>query len=65
MPLQYKHFFLEIVADYLELRLDYWRTGCRPPGDDDPDGTPDGTPCSDGDPDTHGETCQGYSCVAP
>jgi len=55
----------EIAVDYVELRVRYWRTGCEPPGELDPAGTPEGTPCSDGDPATQGETCQSFECVVP
>jgi len=50
--------------DYVELRVRYWRTGCEAPHAGNPEGTPDGTPCSDGDPETVGETCSGHVCVA-
>jgi len=53
----------EVALDYVELRLDYWRTGCEPPSEGEPTGTPDDTPCSDGDPATAGEVCRGYRCV--
>ena len=55
----------EVVLDYLELRLRTWRTGCEPPHPGRPLGTPDGTPCHDGLPETQGETCQQWECVAP
>ncbi len=55
----------EVALDYAELRVRYWRTGCRRPAASDPDGTPDGAPCTDGDPGTAGETCQGFVCAAP
>ncbi len=54
-----------IALDYVELGIRYWRTGCEAPSELDPEGTPDGTPCSDGRPDTMGETCRAYDCVAP
>ena len=54
-----------IAVDYVELRLRLWRTGCEAPTVLRPDGTPDGTPCTDGLPETAGETCLGYECVAP
>ena len=55
------------ALDYVELAVRYWRTGCEPPSMHPPDGTPDGTPCSDGDPATQGETCQGRGrwCLPP
>ena len=53
-----------VALDYLELRVRYWRTGCEAAGEGRP-GTPEGTPCSDGDPGTEGETCRAGRCVAP
>ena len=46
-----------IEVDYLELTVDYYRTGCS-------SASVDGTPCDDGDPDTVGETCQSGQCTA-
>ncbi len=54
-----------IEADYVELRLRYWRTGCEAPWELLPEGTPEGTPCTDGLPETEGETCRQYRCLAP
>lgn len=54
-----------VSLDYVELGVPYWRTGCAEPSELDPGGTPDGTPCTDGDPDTAGETCRSHRCVAP
>ncbi len=53
-----------IALDYVELRVRYWRTGCEPPNELLPEGTPDGTPCSDGVPGTAGERCESFECVA-
>jgi len=55
----------ELALDYVELRVRYWRTGCLEPSLLDPSGTPDGTPCLDGDAGTEGETCRGQECRAP
>jgi len=54
-----------ISVDYLEVRLHQWRTGCESPTDAHPEGTPDGTPCDDGDPSTDGERCVSFRCTAP
>jgi len=54
-----------IDVDYVELGLRYWRTGCEVPSERQPEGTPDGTPCTDGLPETEGETCRDHRCVAP
>jgi len=53
----------EVALDYVELRVRYWRTGCEPPYELNPEGTPDGTPCTDGKPETVGETCCRFECV--
>ena len=55
----------EMALDYVELRVRTWRTGCEVPTLSDPAGSPDGTPCRDGDPATVGETCRGHVCRAP
>jgi len=56
----------EVALDYVEVRLHYWRTGCEPAQAGVLEsGTPDGTPCSDGRPETAGETCVAGRCEAP
>jgi hypothetical protein len=46
-----------IDLDYVELTLDYYRTGCL-------ETTEDGTSCDDGDSNTTGETCQNGHCIS-
>jgi len=52
-----------IAVDYVEVRVEYWRTGCERPHVGNPEGTPDGTSCSDGRLDTEGERCCAFECV--
>jgi len=55
----------EVAADYVELRVDHWRTGCEQPSPWAPEGTPDGAPCTDGLVQTQGERCLAHECLAP
>jgi len=44
--------------DYIELTVDYYRTGCSA-------ASVDGSACDDGDAATEAETCQSGECIAP